>query len=39
MKSQKSMAFEPAIPPNISWGATNQGTYHGIWDAGTFAVT
>ena len=32
------MAFEPTIPPDIPWGATNQGTYHGIWGAGTFAV-
>ena len=26
-------------PPAIPCGATNQGTHHGIWSAGTFAVT
>jgi hypothetical protein len=26
-------------PPNLPCGATNQGTYHGVWWADAFAVT
>ena len=26
-------------PPNLPCGATNQGTYHGVWSADAFAVT
>jgi hypothetical protein len=26
-------------PPNLPCGATNQGTYHGVWWVDAFAVT
>jgi len=33
------MVFSLLPPPDISWGAMNQGTHPGVWGADAFAVT
>ena len=39
MKMHKINGFQPSVSPDSPWGAMNQDTHHGIWGAGTFAVT
>jgi len=36
-KNQRLLTLPP--PSNLPCGATNQGTYHGVWWADAFAVT
>jgi hypothetical protein len=40
MKVHKNQWLSTLLcPPILPCGATNQGTYHGVWGADTFAVT
>ena len=39
MKSHKNQwLLNPLSPPDILWGATNQGPHHGVWGADAFVV-
>ena len=40
MKVHKNQWLSTLLsPPNLPCGATNQGTYHGVWGTDAFAVT
>jgi hypothetical protein len=40
MKAHKNQWLSALLSsPNLLCGATNQGTYHGVWGADAFAVT